>query len=103
MNMKIPAIISPIITTLKNTMTMVSIMEPYVPSPPAACADHIVPLCLGGADNDANLQWQPIAEALEKDRLERAACIAVCRDRWMSLKEAQAVFLDDWRRYKIGR
>src|ERR1043166_4259418 len=37
--------------------------------------DHIVPLCLGGADSEANLQWQPLDEARQKDQLERFACI----------------------------
>lgn len=67
--------------------------------------DHIVPLCLGGADNEANLQWQPINEALEKDRLERAACIAVCRNHTVGLTEAQSWFLRDWRKemWRLGR
>lgn len=60
--------------------------------------DHIVPLCLGGADTDANLQWQPIDEALQKDKIERAVCIAVCRHHSMTLSEGQAIFLGDWRR-----
>lgn len=59
--------------------------------------DHIVPLCLGGADVDANIQIQPIEEALEKDKLERAACIAVCRRHSVGLGEAQDWFLSGWR------
>ncbi len=61
--------------------------------------DHIVPLCVGGADVDANIQIEPIEEALRKDELERRVCIAVCRDRTMSLVEGQAIFLGDWRRH----
>ncbi len=38
--------------------------------------DHKEPLCAGGADAPANMQWQARAEALEKDRLERAVCMA---------------------------
>ncbi len=36
--------------------------------------DHIEPLCAGGADDPSNMQWQTLAEAKEKDRLERAQC-----------------------------
>ena len=61
--------------------------------------DHRLPLCLGGADNDANVWVQPIEEALRKDELERATCIAVCRDRTMSLADGQAIFLGDWRKH----
>ncbi len=41
---------------------------------PGWIIDHIVPLCLGGADALNNLQWQTIADARTKDRSERAAC-----------------------------
>ncbi len=59
--------------------------------------DHVVPLCLGGADTDANLAWQPLDEAREKDALERHACIQVCRYHAVSLATAQGWFLGDWR------
>jgi hypothetical protein len=60
--------------------------------------DHVIPLCLGGADTPANIQVEPLPEALRKDDLERAICIAVCRDHWMSLSEGQAIFLSGaWR------
>ncbi len=65
--------------------------------------DHIVPLCLGGADTEANLQWQPIDEALVKDEVERAVCIAVCRHHTMTLAEGQAIFLGAWRRTGMNR
>ncbi len=38
--------------------------------------DHKEPLCAGGADSPANMQWQERKESLEKDRLERAVCMA---------------------------
>ena len=66
---------------------------------PGHQVDHIVPLCLGGADVDRNIQIEPIEEALRKDELERATCIAVCRDRTMSLTDGQAIFLGDWRKH----
>lgn len=43
---------------------------------PGFVVDHIKPLCLGGADSPWNMQWQASALALEKDRLEWAACRA---------------------------
>lgn len=57
--------------------------------------DHIVPLCLAGSDTDANLQWQPLDEALIKDRFERFACKAVCHGD-VPLATAQAWFMGDW-------
>lgn len=74
-------------------------------SVPGHQVDHIVPLCLGGADVDANIQIEPIEEALEKDRLENYACIMVCRYQRVSLAEAQSWFLGDWRQqmWRVGR
>lgn len=36
--------------------------------------DHKVPLACGGADAPSNLQWQTIAEAKAKDKIERKGC-----------------------------
>lgn len=36
--------------------------------------DHIIPLCGGGADKVYNLQWQTIAAAKRKDRIEKQQC-----------------------------
>ena len=36
--------------------------------------DHIVPLACGGADAASNMQWQPVAEAKAKDKVERLGC-----------------------------
>lgn len=41
---------------------------------PGYVVDHIVPLCAGGADASSNMQWQTVAEAKVKDRLERQQC-----------------------------
>lgn len=41
---------------------------------PGYVRDHIAPLCAGGADSPANMQWQTVRDALSKDRLERQAC-----------------------------
>ena len=39
--------------------------------------DHIEPLCAGGADSPANMQWQTVADAKAKDKLERKQCAAL--------------------------
>ena len=41
---------------------------------PGYVVDHIKPLCAGGLDKVSNMQWQTVAEAKKKDRLERAEC-----------------------------
>lgn len=41
--------------------------------------DHIVPLCAGGADKAANMQWQTKADSYRKDAQERKQCRANAR------------------------
>src|SRR5262245_49034826 len=41
---------------------------------PGYVVDHIVPLACGGADVPSNMQWQTVAEAKAKDRVERTGC-----------------------------
>lgn len=41
---------------------------------PGWVVDHVVPLCAGGADHPANMQWQPKAEAKVKDAAEHRQC-----------------------------
>ena len=41
---------------------------------PGYVVDHIKPLCAGGADYPSNMQWQTVAEAKKKDRLEAEEC-----------------------------
>lgn len=41
---------------------------------PGWVVDHIEPLCNGGADDPANMQWQTKENALIKDRIEWAVC-----------------------------
>jgi hypothetical protein len=36
--------------------------------------DRIIPLICGGTEEPANMQWQTIAEAKEKDKWERIGC-----------------------------
>lgn len=40
--------------------------------------DHLIPLSLGGSNDDKNLWPQPIADAREKDKLEFSLWLAVC-------------------------
>ena len=54
--------------------------------------DHIVPLCLGGADTLKNMMYQPLKDARKKDRLEAYACRQVCRRKTIPLATAQAWF-----------
>jgi hypothetical protein len=41
---------------------------------PGYVVDHIIPLCAGGADDAANMQWQSVEDAKIKDRAEREQC-----------------------------
>lgn len=41
---------------------------------PGYVIDHVVPLCAGGPDTPANMQWQTVAEAREKNRADLARC-----------------------------
>jgi hypothetical protein len=41
---------------------------------PGYIVDHRIPLACGGADAPSNMQWQTVAEAKAKDKIERAGC-----------------------------
>jgi hypothetical protein len=41
---------------------------------PGYVVDHIKPLACGGADDPSNMQWQSIADAKAKDKVERQDC-----------------------------
>jgi len=36
--------------------------------------DHVIPLCAGGPDSPANMQWQTVSDAKAKDKLEWEQC-----------------------------
>ena len=42
---------------------------------PGYIVDHVKPLCAGGPDRPSNMQWQTVADAKAKDRLERQQCV----------------------------
>lgn len=44
---------------------------------PGYIIDHVTPLCAGGADDPLNMQWQTVAEAKAKDRIEARECAAL--------------------------
>ncbi len=44
---------------------------------PGYVVDHIRPLCAGGPDNAANMQWQTLADSKVKDRDEHRECRAL--------------------------
>ena len=48
------------------------------PKTPGYIHDHIIPLCLGGADVEANIQLQTPEDAKAKDEIEWNACRQVC-------------------------
>ena len=63
--------------------------------------DHLIPLCLGGADDDRNL-WpeprrsiEPIWSAERKDELEARMCSLVCSGE-LDVREAQREISEDW-------
>lgn len=41
---------------------------------PGYVVDHLYPLCAGGEDKPANMQWQELTQSYAKDRLERELC-----------------------------
>jgi hypothetical protein len=63
--------------------------------------DHLIPLCLGGADDDKNL-WPEPRRSIEKewpaelkDDLEHRLCEMVCAGE-LDVKAAQAEIEGDW-------
>ena len=63
--------------------------------------DHLVSLCLGGADSDSNL-WpqprrslEPIWNAERKDVLEARLCALACSGQ-LDVAEAQHMIAEDW-------
>lgn len=69
------------------------------PRPREYQIDHLIPLCLGGADTQENLwpqrYYDPPWDASAKDRLEQAICRSVC-GRHYDLRHAQERMRDNW-------
>lgn len=61
--------------------------------------DHLIPLCLGGADDVRNLWPQPLSEARIKDRAEAGACRMMYEQHLdtQQISYLQHAFMDDWR------
>lgn len=53
---------------------------------PGFVVDHVLPLCAGGPDTPANMQWQRRAESKVKDRYEVALCAAMKRQGYRLVK-----------------
>jgi hypothetical protein len=63
--------------------------------------DHLIPLCLGGADDDRN-RWaqprrsiEPVFNAERKDELEARMCALACSGQ-LDIATAQKQISDDW-------
>ena len=54
---------------------------------PGFVKDHVVPLCNGGPDAVGNLQWQSVADAKAKDKVERAQCRRARNGRYAHQRE----------------
>lgn len=68
---------------IKRSRKVVAIFRATVPCPstgevgkrcPGWVVDHKIPLCACGRDEVSNLQYQTIADAKAKDRVERKLC-----------------------------
>jgi hypothetical protein len=56
--------------------------------------DHIIPLCLGGADTAGNVVYESLAEARRKDEWEHRLCRATCAG-WVTQTDAVVFFRDE--------
>lgn len=68
---------------------------------PSFEVDHLIPLCLGGADSDPNL-WpeprrsiEPVFNAERKDELEARMCSLACSGQ-LDVRQAQREISEDW-------
>jgi hypothetical protein len=57
---------------------------------PGYVIDHVIPVCAGGPDEPANMQWQTIVDARQKDKGEIRECALLRRE----MKKSQALFDD---------
>lgn len=62
--------------------------------------DHLIPLGIGGADNDNNLWPQPKAEAELKDKLEWRMRDLVCKENVPPEKLQQEIRTNWWDAYR---
>jgi hypothetical protein len=57
--------------------------------------DHLIPLCLGGADLPGNVRHQQLIEAKAKNQEEKYLCEAYCAGR-IPLGKARQTIIRDW-------
>jgi len=57
---------------------------------PGWVIDHLVPMCAGGPDDVANLQWQDRTASYRKDVFERALCVAMKKQGLVIVKGDQS-------------
>jgi hypothetical protein len=62
--------------------------------------DHLVPLGIGGADDESNLWPQPYDEAILKDKLEWRMRDLVCKENIPVEKLQQEIRANWWDAYK---
>jgi hypothetical protein len=62
--------------------------------------DHLIPLGIGGTDNDDNLWPQPFAEAMLKDKLEWRMRDLVCKEHVPVEKLQQEIRTNWWDAYR---
>jgi hypothetical protein len=64
--------------------------------------DHLVPLEIGGANDERNLWPQPLAESKRKDEVENELRVAVCVRHTITLATAQAAIARNWTATPVG-
>jgi hypothetical protein len=62
------------ITRSESARHAFEVQTGYPKGRPGYVIDHIRPLACGGGDSPSNMQWQTIAAAKAKDRVERIGC-----------------------------
>jgi hypothetical protein len=64
--------------------------------------EHLVPLEIGGANDERNLWPQPLAESKRKDEVENGLRVAVCVRHTIPLAAAQAAIARNWTTTPVG-
>jgi hypothetical protein len=70
-------LVPPVEATCKRSAATVRLFQRITGYPlgrPGYVVDHVIPLACGGPDTVGNMQWQDLAAAKAKDRIERRYC-----------------------------